>query len=653
MGWEPLIRFDGKKATITTQASASFGWPGSTTFRTITASNTGAENRTTMSESIDALGLYNAFFTQTGITKVAFVDGTSTSKEPTDHTNYLIYDLYESTSGESFSDILLRLDEYQRTTTPLFDALDNVWNSPSVINHTASFSGLLTTSGGSSFTTNATGTPFPDKFCVMGINQASDNDIQAICAYYGSLQNTGSKGDSWRGNNPAETFWSYWGNDFHSNSQTQTIGSSYQTQVGIPTGCSYSGTVYFMGYALTGPVISVSGSVPTMTINELITPITLTNTGVSAETWSISPDLPSGLSLDASSGTITGTPVVYDVVGTTYTVSAADISNNAGTTTFTIKIMDVDSSAGIDYGYPDTSVALMLNTTLPSLLTSSVSLVNIAPIANREQRRAMLRNMFNGINNTTVNRFRTTRADLELTSEFTKDDIIVYRPNQIIDLATLDPSQGAYSPIYQLGESVTFINVGGSQSVEVQALGDGSYNVFFNDIQTEYTYREGEEYVIAGVSFIFGSVGTEGTNNGGICLTGDAEVLTTQGYVPLKNITSTYSLPGDVPIEQLVRTTHDSESELYLITKDLYGCNQPFQDTIFTGEHVVQCPLTQKYYRASNLPMVKVIKYPHAIYVYNIIAYEQAPLTINGLFVESLNHNNINVHTRRNIIRLA
>ena len=109
---------------------------------------------------------------------------------------------------------------------------------------------MLSASGGTGFSAfNRAGTNLglPGRFCVMGINRDSDNDIQALCAFFGNLQ-TG-KGDSWRGDNPEQTFWSYWGQDFHSNSQTQRIGASLQTYPGVTTaGASWTGPVYLVAF---------------------------------------------------------------------------------------------------------------------------------------------------------------------------------------------------------------------------------------------------------------------------------------------------------------------------------------------------------------------------------------------------------------------
>jgi len=237
--WTILMRVDGRKVST---INASLGSPGSSTFMTMTETSTGANARSAIG---DPVGLYTGFFNKTNITKIAFIDGTGTAN-PTTNTNYLIYDLVESTGAESINAILKRLDIYQRDNA-FFHNNDTVWPNPSVLNHTAGtngYSGLLSASGGSGFTANSGG--IPGRFCVMGINRDSDNDIQALCAFTGDLQ-TG-KGDSWRGNNPAQTFWSYWGDDFHSNSQTQRIGSNLQTYPGVATGAAWTGPVYLVAF---------------------------------------------------------------------------------------------------------------------------------------------------------------------------------------------------------------------------------------------------------------------------------------------------------------------------------------------------------------------------------------------------------------------
>lgn len=253
--WQILMMYNGKKVAAGSWTSnenfSNMASPGHANFRNATLVNTGAENRASFG---DGVGVYQAFFNQNNITKVAFVDGSSFSSNPSDHDNFLIYDLVESTSSETIYNILDRLDRYQQNAA-LFHNNDTVWGDSSVVNHTAGingYSGLLTSSGGMDFVTTNSGMPsgirqIPDKFCIMGINREADNDIQSLCAFWGDL-NSG-KGDAWRNFDPQQTFWSYWGADFHSSSQTQRIGASLQTTPGVASGALWEGNVYLMAFS--------------------------------------------------------------------------------------------------------------------------------------------------------------------------------------------------------------------------------------------------------------------------------------------------------------------------------------------------------------------------------------------------------------------
>lgn len=251
-GWEILLRYNGKKVTFTNWTASllrtNIGNPGTTLFRSASITSTTASSRTTFG---DSQGLYPAFFNKTGISRIAFVDGTSNSTDPTTHTNYLIYDLVQTSGTESIYGILDRLDKFQQTASNFAASDTLIWTASSTRFHSAGengYSGLLVASGGTAFRTNTTPAAYPNRFVVMGINLQSDNDIQALCAFTGSLSTSSGKGDSWRLDNPAQTFWSYWGHDFHTNSQTQRIGSTLQSTPGVATGASYTGSVYLLAY---------------------------------------------------------------------------------------------------------------------------------------------------------------------------------------------------------------------------------------------------------------------------------------------------------------------------------------------------------------------------------------------------------------------
>lgn len=258
-GWNILMMYTGKKLASSTWTATgtpaintlrtSMGSPGTSTFMTMNSGTTGATSRNNIG---DGQGLYSAFFNLTNISKIALVDGSSSSLNPAAHANYLVYDLVESTGAETINDILKRLDIYQRDAAQ-FQGNDTVWGNPSVLNHTAGtngYSGLLTASGGTAFkafSRAGADQGLPGRFAVMGINRDSDNDIQALCAYSGNLQ-TG-KGDGWRGQNPEQTFWSYWGDDFHTDSRVRRIGNQLQSAPGVAVQCTHTGDVYLLAYS--------------------------------------------------------------------------------------------------------------------------------------------------------------------------------------------------------------------------------------------------------------------------------------------------------------------------------------------------------------------------------------------------------------------
>ena len=249
--WKIIMRTSGRKIQYTPAMYTSFGNPGANTFRSITASSTGASSRTSFG---DAVGLYDAFFTKTGITKIALVSGNGNMSDMTSHTQYIIYDLVESSGLESLYDIIKRLDQYNQNNTSWAGSnFDNLYHASSVTNFTAGTNGYSGTRSGSSSSgilTEAGHAQVPDKFCIWGINQDSDNDTQVLCAYSGTLASGNGKGDAWRGGQPKHSFWSYWGNDWHSNSVAQTIGAGgAQSSPGIGDNVNtYVTDIYLMAF---------------------------------------------------------------------------------------------------------------------------------------------------------------------------------------------------------------------------------------------------------------------------------------------------------------------------------------------------------------------------------------------------------------------
>jgi hypothetical protein len=356
--WRILLMYPGKKTTSGSWSASIYktpmGSPGTTDFSGATISSTGANSRNNFG---DGAGLYSSFFTLKNISKIAFVDGSAGVLNPSSHSNYLIYDLCGTTLNESIRDILFRLDQYLRVTTN-FAANDIFVNSnfaaSSVTNFTAGtngFSGSLSSSGGTGFRTN--GSVLPTKFCVMGINTDSDNDIQALCAYSGNLSS--GKGDSWRGDSPAETFWSYWGHDFHSDTRTQRIGVSLQTAPGVATGASWSTDVYMLAFSTDAS--SSTPAIPTGLSSSGITDTSYnltwnSQTDASSYTIQRASDISFNNILQTYSG-LTGTSrVISDVSsGTTYYNRIAAVNSNgtssyySGVTVLTIASAPIDLSA--------------------------------------------------------------------------------------------------------------------------------------------------------------------------------------------------------------------------------------------------------------------------------------------------------------------
>ena len=244
---------DSKGTTNHSGADTIWGNTGSATWRSITSSSTGALNRKNFG---DGVGLYSGFFEKKKISRIALVDGTGTLQNPTSNQNYLIYNLGGTTGNETIYDILKRLDAFNLSNSP-WNNNDTLYLGPSVTSFTAGangYSGTLVQSSGnmrasSSLTGAATQllSVIPNKFCIWGVNIAADNDVQLMCTYSGNLLS--GKGDSWRNNNPPETHWSYWGNDWHNNTQSQTISAGKQTDPGLASGATGTKNIYVIAFA--------------------------------------------------------------------------------------------------------------------------------------------------------------------------------------------------------------------------------------------------------------------------------------------------------------------------------------------------------------------------------------------------------------------
>ena len=254
-GWEIIMHSNQTKANISN--FAPFGDPGTSTFKTITESSTGAASRNSFG---DGLGLYKAFFNKKNITKFALVSGDGNLQDPTSNTRYCIYEAdytngRETTGEETIYEILRRIGDALEADNYLgvanhfntnSDALVRA-NSPGfteIVGDSNGYSALFVEGSSSTFGgTSVSG--HADTFCLWGENFDSDHDTQVLCFYEGRLQSSNGKGDAWRNNTPAQTVWSYWGDDFFSEGSEAGINVRKQTNVGANT---HTGDIYLLAF---------------------------------------------------------------------------------------------------------------------------------------------------------------------------------------------------------------------------------------------------------------------------------------------------------------------------------------------------------------------------------------------------------------------
>ena len=107
----------------------------------------------------------------------------------------------------------------------------------------------------------------------------------------------------------------------------------------------------------------------TMTLEKdtAMSPVTPTVSGGSVSTWEIAPDLPSGLSFDSATGTISGTPTILQLNSVAYTVWA---NNTGGSASTTVNIAINDQVATISYSTP---VEISNDRALDSTITPTIS----------------------------------------------------------------------------------------------------------------------------------------------------------------------------------------------------------------------------------------------------------------------------------------
>ena len=248
--WEIIMHTTGKKNSFGGGTETQFGSRGLAAFKTATPASTGATSRT--GNFTGTPGVRTAFYEQTNITKIALVDGSGNMYDPTSHTHHAVFDLLDGGTGsESLHQIINRLDTYNLNNAS-WAGNDSAFEGPSVTNFTSGLSGYSGLVSASSGTMLDSGGMPPTKMAIWGVNEGSDNDVQVLSFYQGHLAAADAnasppisspKGDGWRGNNPTETYWSYWSRDWNGGSDINTISKSTvgDTAPGISTGATTNG----------------------------------------------------------------------------------------------------------------------------------------------------------------------------------------------------------------------------------------------------------------------------------------------------------------------------------------------------------------------------------------------------------------------------
>ncbi len=116
---------------------------------------------------------------------------------------------------------------------------------------------------------------------------------------------------------------------------TDTAGNAQTTLSGSPQ------TIWVQRIAR--PVISLSATTETVNLNATMNGYTVTSSGGTIASYSLTGTLPAGVSFSTTTGRITGTPTATQAA-TTYTISATNISGS-GTATFTLTVLQIPSCA--------------------------------------------------------------------------------------------------------------------------------------------------------------------------------------------------------------------------------------------------------------------------------------------------------------------
>ena len=156
--------------------------------------------------------------------------------------------------------------------------------------------------------------------------------------------------------------------------------------------------------------------------------------------------------------------------------------------------------------------------------------------------------------------------------------------------------------------------------------------------QTETTgnklkYVEGE--LSAEVEFVL-STAEKAISN--ICFRGEAKVLTSEGYMEIREVKRGMKVQGE-EIEEVTRTI-SKESEVVLMKRGSIMKNMPLEDTVITKEHKVL-------YKGEMVEAKELVNGSSIVYekykgetLYNILLSGEGKMVVNGMIVETLSPSN-------------
>ena len=151
-----------------------------------------------------------------------------------------------------------------------------------------------------------------------------------------------------------------------SGTPTAITSSASYTITASNTGGSDTATVTIVVNDVAPSSVTYSPNSFTLTKGTAMTAVTPSTSGGPVTSWSVSPSLPAGLSLDTSTGEISGTPTAV-TSSATYTVTASN-TGGSDTATVTIEVNDVAPSS---ISYSPNSFTLTKGTAMTAVTPSA------------------------------------------------------------------------------------------------------------------------------------------------------------------------------------------------------------------------------------------------------------------------------------------